>query len=157
MAASSVTPAGKIIGILNKVNKSRKSLEKASDASRGRVALDNNALVGAIEKGEASAVDAALAGRAPVVSRQAVREFLARGDKQALREFLGARGGSVAKSGSQADIAALQAQASSMGRSLKIKDARVAGSAQAEGVPLITRDRKLRNFMNASGLGGESF
>ena len=110
-----------------------------------------------IENGQAAAVDAALAGRTPIVSRQAVREFLARGDKQALREFLSTRGGSVAKSGDQAGIAALQAQASSMGRSLKIKDARVAGSAQAEGVPLITRDRKLRNFMNASGLGGENF
>jgi predicted nucleic acid-binding protein len=124
---------------------------------KGRAALDNNALVAAIEKGEAAAVDAALAGRTPVVSRQAVREFLTRGDKQALREYLSVRGGNVAKSGTQVDIAALQAQASSMGRSLKIKDARVTRSAQAEGVPLITRDRKLRNFMNASGLGGESF
>jgi predicted nucleic acid-binding protein len=113
--------------------------------------------VAAIEKGESAAVDAAFAGRTPVVSRQAVREFLARGDKQALREFLRARGGNVAKSGTQADITALQAQASSMGRSLKVKDARVVGSAQAEGVPLITLDRKLRNFMNAVGLGVESF
>lgn len=91
------------------------------------------------------------------MSRQAVREFLARGDKQALRDFLSARGGSVARSGTQTDVAALREQASSMGRSLKPKDARVAASAQAEGVPLITRDRKLRNFMNASGLGGENF
>jgi predicted nucleic acid-binding protein len=113
--------------------------------------------VAAIGKGEIAAVDAALAGRTPVVSRQAVREFLTRGDKRALREYLSARGGNVAKSGTQVDIAALQAQVSSMGRSLKIKDARVAGSAQAEGVSLITRDRKLHNFMNALGLGGESF
>ena len=129
----------------------------AARVTKGRAALDNNALVAAIEKGETASVDAVLGGRTPLVSRQAVREFLVRGDKQELRQFLSARGGSVARSGTQANVEALQTLASSMGRSLKIKDARVAASAQTEGVSLITRDRKLRNFLNASGLKGESF
>ena len=125
----------------------------------GAVALDNNALIAAIENGESAAVDAALKGRTPVVSRQAVKEFLKKGDKSELREFLSDRGGKVGKAGSEADVRALQDQAAQMkpSRNLRTKDARVAASAQAEGVPLITRDKKLRNFMNESGLGGEGF
>ena len=135
----------------------RGSIGVDEQLAKGKVALDNNALIAAIEKGEASAVDAALAGRTPIVSRQAVREFLVKGDKQALREFLRLRGGSVSKSGTEAEILALQNKASSLGRSLKPKDAKVAASAQVEGVPLITRDKKLRNFLNDAGLGGEEF
>lgn len=115
-------------------------------SSKGGASLDANALVRAIENGESSAIDAALAGRSALVSRLAVREFLVKGDKQALREFLSARGGRGAASGSEASVGALQDQASSLGRSLKLKDARVAASAQREGVPVITRDNKSSNF-----------
>lgn len=43
------------------------------------------------------------------------------------------------------------------GRGLKPKDTRAAASAQKEGVSLITRDTKLRKFLNAVGIGCESF
>ena len=103
------------------------------------------------------AVDAALAGRVPIVSRQAVREFLVKGDKQALREFLTARGGSVALPGTKADVAALVQRAQASGRSTKIKDIRVGASAQAEGVPVTTRDQRFTKMLNAFGIGAEGF
>jgi predicted nucleic acid-binding protein len=124
---------------------------------KGRVALDNNALIAAIESNQAGAVDAAIGGRQPLVSRQAVREFLRKGDKDALRGFLIDRHGHIAKSGTEVDVASLRARAEAMGRSTKIKDIRVAASAQMEGIPVITRDARFRNFLNEVGIGGEPF
>ncbi len=123
----------------------------------GNVAIDANAAIRAIEAGEAAALDAALAGRSPIIPIQAVKEFLVKGDVNALRGFLTSRGGRVAAGASDEAAAALQAEAKALGRSLKPKDAKVAASAQKEGVPLITRDQKLRKFLNAIGIGGESF
>ena len=130
---------------------------KNSGTQNGRVALDNNALIAAIEKNQTAAVDAAIGGRTPIVSRQAAREFLWKGDKEALRRFLSERGGHIAKSGTESDVASLRALAESMGRSSKIKDIRVAASAQTERVSIITRDARFRNFLNEIGIGGESF
>ncbi len=120
-------------------------------------ALDANALIRAIEKGESGAVDAALAGRQPVVSAQAAKEFLRKGDANALRQFLKARGGRLGAAGTEASAQSLQSQAQTLGRSLKIKDARVAASALREGIPVITRDTSFRNFLNAIGIGGLHF
>jgi RHS repeat-associated protein len=130
---------------------------KNSGTQNGRVALDKNALIAAIEKNQTAAVDAAIGGRTPIVSRQAAREFLWKGDKEALRRFLSERGGHIAKSGTESDVASLRALAESMGRSSKIKDIRVAASAQTERVSVITRDARFRNFLNEIGIGGESF
>lgn len=129
----------------------------AGGGGPGNVAIDANTAIRAIEAGESAAVDAALAGRTPVIPIQAVKEFLVKGDVNALRGFLSSRGGRVAAGASDEAAAALQGQATALGRSLKPKDARVAASAQKEGVPLITRDTKLRKFLNAIGIGGESF
>jgi len=132
------------------------ALESAA-AKRGVVAIDANTLIRAIEAGEGGAVDAALAGRQPLVAVTAAKEFLRKGDPAALRSWLSQRGGQIVASALEQDVAALQAQAQSMGRSLKPKDARVAASALREGVPVITRDKRFRNFLNAIGIGGEEF
>jgi predicted nucleic acid-binding protein len=121
------------------------------------VSLDNNALIAGIENGNAAGVDAAIAGRTPIISRQVVREFLGKGDVDALRQFLSQRGGRVGLSGTEAEVQALQVQAASMGRRLGIGDARVAGSAAREGTPVITNDKGFRNFLNQAGIGGEGF
>jgi len=124
---------------------------------RGEVALDANSLIRAIEKGESAALDAAIAGRNVVVSRQAVREFLVKGDKSALRNFLASRGGRVGISGTEADVTGIQLLARSLGRRVKVKDARVGVSTHREGISLITRDKSFRNFLNQIGIGGENF
>ncbi|MCG8425363.1 MAG: hypothetical protein MJE77_46380 [Proteobacteria bacterium] len=123
----------------------------------GSVAVDANTAIRAIEAGEGVAVDAALAGRRPMMSITSVKEFLVKGDVNHLRTWLGARGGGVARAGTEQAAAQLRVQASVSGRRLKLKDSRVAASAQAEGISLITRDKRLRNFLNWLGIGGESF
>jgi RHS repeat-associated protein len=126
-------------------------------AGRSAAVLDANALMRGIEKGEAAAVDVALAGRQPIVPIQAAKEFLRKGDAGALRSFLTERGGRLGAASSEASAASLQSQARAVGRSLKIGDARVAGSALREGAPVITRDTSFRNFLNYIGIGGFGF
>jgi len=123
----------------------------------GKVGLDANSLIRAIEKGETAALDAAIAGRQIVVSRQVIKEFLVKGDKKALASFLNARGAQIGAVGTQAEVDGIRLLAKGMGRSVKLKDARVGVSVHKDGIPLITRDKSFRNFLNATGIGGETF
>jgi predicted nucleic acid-binding protein len=132
-------------------------LDDAAAATRGAVALDANTLIRGIEAGETAAVDAAIAGRTPIVSITAAKEFLKKGDVGLLRQFLSARGGRVAAAGTEQTAAALRNQAQALGRGLKVKDSRVAASAVREGVPIITNDSKFQRFLNAVGIGGIGF
>jgi RHS repeat-associated protein len=103
------------------------------------VALDTNALIAAIEHpttAEGQAVLKAINGREISVSITAVKEFLVKGDSQALREFLVANNGHVAKAAPAGVVRALKAVG------LKDKDARVVGSALAEGLRVLTNDHK---------------
>lgn len=126
--------------------------------SKGVVALNTNALIAATQEGKAAEVLAAIAGRTPVVSRTAVREFSAGGNSVAvLREYLTSIGGRIAAAGTEAEAAALRAQATQMGRSLGVNDSRVGASAAREGAETITNDKRFRNFLNAVGLGGLGF
>jgi len=126
--------------------------------SNRNVSLDNNALIAAVEGGKATVVKNAINGRNPTVSRQAAKEFLVRGDKQQLKNFMGEVGATVSRNGgSTAQVQALQSQATSMGRRLRGPDAKVAADAINNNASLITRDRSLRNFMNAAGHSAESF
>jgi predicted nucleic acid-binding protein len=117
-----------------------------------RVALDNNALIAAVEGG----VDVAK-GRSVSVPVTAVKEFLAGGgDKAALRSFLQANGGEVLY-GSQKTAARLQKQAAAQGRVIRAADAQVAAGAVDAGLPLVTRDKKLLKNLNAVGENAEGF
>ncbi|SRR6266566_1211527 len=129
---------------------------RASTAA-GAVALDTNVLIAALEGGELEAVDAALAGRVPVISITAAKEFLLKGDVEVLREFLIARGGSIGTAATAAEIAELQTQATLLGRVLAAADASVATSAIKDAIPLLTRDTRLINFLIAVGQSVETF
>jgi RHS repeat-associated protein len=125
---------------------------------KGVVALDTNALIAATQEGKAAEVLSAIGDRTPVVSRTAVREFLAGGNNgEVLREFLSRIGGRVAAAGTEAEAAALRAKATDLGRSLGVNDSRIGASAAREGAPTITNDNRFRNFLNAVGLGGIGF
>ena len=127
-------------------------------ANKGSKILDTNAVIAGVEKGQAAAVDAALAGQNAAVTRQVVREFLqGGGDKAALRQFLSQRGGSVVPAVTEAQAAALRTQAQSLGRGLGVGDSRIGAAAQQQGTSVITNDKKFRNFLNAVGIGGEGF
>ncbi|UFP94207.1 hypothetical protein [Gloeobacter morelensis] len=123
----------------------------------GRAALDANTLIRGLEAGELAAVDRALAGRAPIISITAAKEFLRKGDANILREFLRARSGGIGRAATAQQIADLRNQATILGRVIKYKDASVAGSALREGIPLITRDDSLFKFLKAVGVPVEKF
>ena len=123
----------------------------------GQVALDTNVLIAGLEGGELQAVDAALAGRAPVISITAAKEYLIKGDIEVLRQFLIERGGSIGPAALQQEIAELQTQATLLGRVLNAADAAVSGSAIKQGIPLLTRDTTLINFLLAVGQQVETF
>jgi predicted nucleic acid-binding protein len=113
--------------------------------------LDTNALIRALDKGETTAIDSALAGRTPVISITAAKEYLAKGDVNALRKFLSERGGNIGTAATEQEIQSLITQAQLMGRVLKSSDAAVAGSAIKEGASLITNDSRLAKFMQEAG------
>ncbi|EGO63757.1 type II toxin-antitoxin system VapC family toxin, partial [Acetonema longum] len=124
---------------------------KGPSATTQIVHLDTNALVRALDRGEVAAIDAALAGRTPVVSITAAKEYLAKGDVEVLRQFLSERGGRIGSATTQAEIDNLIQQANALGRVLKASDASVAGSAIKEGATLITNDARLARFLRAVG------
>jgi RHS repeat-associated protein len=131
--------------------------EVAPAAAKKAVALDANALINGLEKGELAAVDAAITGKIPTISITAAKEFLKKGNVQVLREFLAARGGYVGKAATAEQIAQLQAQAKVLGRVLRGKDAAVVGSAIKEGAVIITKDSKLLKFLNAAGIPARGY
>jgi RHS repeat-associated protein len=143
-------------GLLGAAGSKLVAFARASTTA-GRIALDTNVLIAALEGGEKAAVDAALAGRAPVISITVAKEFLVKGDINLLRQFLAERGGGLAASATAAEIAQLQAQATLLGRVLAAADAAVSGSAIKEGIPLLTRDIRLINFLQAVGQVVETF
>ncbi len=132
----------------------------AHNACPGVVAMDNNALVNAIEGDGAAA--RALRGRAPVVSPQSAREFLKgsaaqraalgnagarRANAKTLRQFLRDRGGRLgAPSDASGRAAAEAAGARRTARNIRqgsAGDPAVVDSAVKEGIPLMTRDANL--------------
>ena len=155
IAAIGIIPWGKS---LSKTTEAIKYVKKKPD-----VALDTNALVAGLEYGDIAKIDAALKGRIPLVSRQAVREFLEGGGNiEALRQFLSERGGRVASSATENELNALleliaKLPAKPSPRKIGEGDAKVLGCALKEGVPLITNDRKFCNLVNDLGFKGERF
>jgi predicted nucleic acid-binding protein len=91
------------------------------------------------------------------VPPQAAKEFLAKGSKAALDDFLRAHGVSLVGEAEPAVVANLQAQAASLGRSLSVADARIAACAVQCGAPLLTADTELLGFMEAIGHAVERF
>lgn len=122
----------------------------ATKGGAGSAILDTNAVIAAVERGEAATV---LAGRIPLIPITAVKEFLRGGGSiEALRSFLVANGGRVALAGEEAVAANLRTQAAQMGRVLHTADSRIAASAVREGVPIVTEDRRFANFLRAAGI-----
>jgi predicted nucleic acid-binding protein len=124
------------------------------------VALDTDPIIAALKEGKAAAVDAAIAGRIPIVPISAAKEYIkANGaaGAAALRAFLAARGGRIAAAGSEATATGLRELASGLGRALRLNDSRIASGAMREGVPLITNDSKFGRFLRAIGYSVEAY
>ena len=171
--ASSATPGGKASE--RKGGPYRLLADTDGPPTKPEVAMDTNSLIDKFERGGAleARVETARAGRAPVVSPTAAKEFM-RGNPrekslpreervakrkergESLREFLGQNGGRV---GARANEQAAQLREVDVGfvnltrrgsnklAQIGIPDQRVLGSAHQEGLPLLSRDNSLDRIM----------
>ncbi len=142
------------ISIGDSLRAARQGERKAAMAA-GHLALDTDVLIFGLEKGQIAAVDAALAGRTPVVSPQAAREFLRQGDRNVLRNFLVERGGRIGPRANARVLDDLEAQAELIGRIQKLSDRLVAGSAVREGITLLTNDKRFYSWLREVGYDAE--
>ncbi|HWG12358.1 MAG TPA: RHS repeat-associated core domain-containing protein, partial [Streptosporangiaceae bacterium] len=129
----------------------------------GEVGIDTNSLIRGLDFGELDKLADALSGRSPVISPQALSEYLERGNAERLGDFLTDRGGRIGSQVSEETAAALRTQANSLtdqfgnARALGVKDSFVIGSAMRDGVSLITADRQVIGFLRAIGYSVEPF
>jgi hypothetical protein len=128
-------------------------------AAKGTVVLDADPIISAIAQGRAAAVDAAIAGRTPVVPITAAKQVIPGHGADALREFLVARGGRIGLAGSEATAAQLRALGPTLNpaRALGVADSRIAASALREGAPVLTNDRRFFRFLQAIGQAAEGY
>ena len=125
--------------------------------------VDANPLIRGLDYGEMDKLNAALAGRAPVVSPQAAAEFLNKGDEAVFSDFMASTGGRIGSGVSDDFAAGLRAQANSLtdqygnARALGYEDSYVVGSAMQDGVPLITNDQQVIRFLSAINYPVEPF
>ncbi|MEU9897710.1 DUF6531 domain-containing protein [Streptomyces phaeochromogenes] len=122
------------------------------------VAIDTNPMIDALNGSRTADVDAALAGRAPVLSPQAHRELIEGGHTpEAISNWLTERGGRMGPEATDQGVTDIQGRLKDMwkGKSfnpmIRTDDAKVLDSASQEGLSLITNDKKF--YQNAERLG----
>jgi predicted nucleic acid-binding protein len=136
------------------------SASQSGVTGAGQIVVDANVLINAINKGEGAAVDLGLAGRNPLVPITAAKEFLVKGDADALRQWMSQRGGSIAAASSNADIAAFQkegflAKAAQGGYSTT--DAAIGAAARNARLPVLTRDKDFIRVLKALQIPFETY
>lgn len=127
---------------------------KLSDTGKGvnKVSLESNALVAAVEGGKKSDVKAAIGNDKPIVSITAAKEFLAKGDKGALKDFMKETGATIGKKGGSADqVKSLQNQANGTRRTVGKNNASITAGAANNSATVILNDKRMTNFMRAIG------
>ena len=129
-----------------------------SSVARPTVSLDANALIGAIEGNEKAAVKGAIGNAKPIVSRTAAKEFLVKGEKTALKSFMKEVGATIGNKGaSTAFIDKLIENGKNLGRIVGRNDASIIGSAINNDATVITKDKKMTNYMKATNLPVKSY
>jgi hypothetical protein len=152
MAATGV----KFLRTADKVVTAIATAEKVKDV--GKVSLDNNALIGAIEGGKKAAVKKAIGSAEPIVSITAAKEYLTKGDKNALKGFMKETGAKIGKNGGSASqVKSLQDKAIQMGRKVGKGDASIIAGAKNNNATVISNDKRMTNFMNALGFPVKGF
>ncbi len=122
------------------------------------ISLDNNALIAAVEKGEKKIVKAAIGSDKPIVSITAAKEFLQKGNKQDLKNFMTEIGATISKKGGSASQAAgLQQSATNLGRSLGKKDAMILAGAINNNATILTRDKQFSTLISSLGFSVKGF
>ena len=105
------------------------------------------------EGGGKDAVKKPIGNAKPIVSITAAKEFLAKGEKASLKDFMKEIGATVSKNGaSSTQVRTLQESAERIGRKLGANDASIIGGAVNNNATIITNDKRMSNFMRALGL-----
>ncbi|MGA5199493.1 RHS repeat-associated core domain-containing protein, partial [Streptomyces exfoliatus] len=122
------------------------------------VAVDTNAVTDALSGAKVAEVDAAMAGRKPVLSPTAHRELLEGGHTpEAISDWLGSRGGRMGPAATPEGVSSIQNSLRSMWKGKSFNpmiaddDASVLHSAAQEGLSIITNDKRF--YKNAERLG----
>lgn len=130
----------------------------------GEAAVDTNAVSDALTGGRAADVDAALAGRTPVLSPQAFSELQAGGHStEDIMSWLTDRGGRIGPEATQTGIDSIQNAMRAMWRGKSFQpmihdaDAAVLDSANQDGLPLITNDKRFANNLTRLGYTAEGY
>jgi RHS repeat-associated protein len=148
-----------------------------------KVSVDANVLIAALFEGRSDQVDAALAGRQPVISPKAYQEIVSptqrpglkippgaprprkvsftpheEGQRRmALENWMEQRGAVLGRDATPGQIANLQQKAEALGRVIRPQDAAVLGSAIGEGTPLLTNDQQVLGFGRDQGILVQEF
>ena len=118
----------------------------------------NNILKDALERGRKADVLTALGEAKPIISITAAEEYLVKGDKQALKNFMQEIGATIAQEGASTEqVNLLQQQALRFGRVIHTNDAKILANAVNNGASLFTRDGQVLRFMEATGLSSITF
>jgi hypothetical protein len=140
------------------VNIAARTLGIELNAAPKLISLDNNALIAAIEGGEKAKVLKAIGTDKPIVSMTVAKEFLVKGNKASLKEFMVETGATISKNGaSAAQIAKLQQTAKGLGRAASKGDASFMVSAMNNGASVLTRDKQVSGLMQALGWPNKTF
>ncbi|MEW2259333.1 putative T7SS-secreted protein [Streptomyces sp. NPDC047869] len=122
------------------------------------VAVDTNPVTDALKGIKSAEVDAALAGRSPVLSPQAHRELIEGGHSpEAISKWLSERSGRMGPEATPQGVADIQARLKAMWKGKSFNpmihdhDAMVLHSATQEGLSIITNDTRF--YKNAERLG----
>ncbi|MEU5437397.1 RHS repeat-associated core domain-containing protein [Streptomyces sp. NPDC020719] len=128
------------------------------------VAVDTNAVTDALSGAKTSEVDAALSGRAPVLSPTAHRELLEGGHSaDAIGSWLSERGGRMGPASTSDGVASLQARLMSMWKGKSFNpmiaddDASVLHSAVQDGLSIITNDKRFYKNIDRLGYSSERY
>ncbi|SHG56304.1 RHS repeat-associated core domain-containing protein [Streptoalloteichus hindustanus] len=130
----------------------------------GEVAVDTNAVTDALSGAKTTEVDAALAGRSPVLSPTAHRELLEGGHSaDDIDGWLSARGGRMGPAATSEGVASLQARLRSMWKAKSFRpmiaddDAAVLHSAIQDGLSVITNDKRFYKNIERLGYSSERY
>lgn len=130
----------------------------------GEVAVDTNAVTDALSGAKTAEVDAALAGRAPVLSPTAHRELLEGGHSaDAIGSWLSERGGRMGPASTSGGVASLQARLRGMWKGKSFNpmiaddDASVLHSAIQDGLSIITNDKRFYKNIGRLGYSSERY
>ncbi|MEU1510027.1 ricin-type beta-trefoil lectin domain protein [Kitasatospora sp. NPDC005748] len=130
----------------------------------GEVAVDTNAVTDALSGAKTAEVDAALAGRAPVLSPTAHRELLEGGHSaEGISSWLSARGGRMGPASTSDGVSSLQARLRAMWKGKSFNpmiaddDASVLHSAIQDGLSIITNDKRFYKNIDRLGYSSERY